>query len=207
MKIDLNNISKRYNRHWIFKNVNYQFSSDNAYVILGANGSGKSTLLQLIAGSLVSSDGTITYTTDSGQVAAEEVYSNVSIAAPYLDLIDAYTLEEIVDFHFKFKQFYPGINAKSFMDIIDLNNAQGKVLKEFSSGMKQRVKLALAILSNTPLLLLDEPTANLDKKGVEWYNQLMNNYRGKRLVIVCSNQQKEEYNFCTKELLIEDYKN
>ena len=206
MKITLNNIGKRYNRHWIFKGLNYEFSSDNAYVILGANGSGKSTLVQLIAGSLLSSEGSIAYHNNAGQVPDEEIYSNVSIAAPYLDLIEAYTIEEIIAFHFQFKSFYPGITAQKFIDIIALPSAQNKPLKEFSSGMKQRVKLALAILSDTPMLLLDEPTANLDKKGVDWYNRLMNNYRNNRLVIVCSNQQKEEYGFCNKELMIENYK-
>lgn len=206
MKINLTNIGKRYNHHWIFRKVGYEFSSENAYVILGSNGSGKSTLLQLIAGSLSASEGSIAYYHNSVQVPDEQIYSRVSIAAPYIDLIEAYTLEEIINFHFQFKQFYPGINAKKFIDVIDLPAVQNKPLKEFSSGMKQRVKLALAILSDTPLLLLDEPSVNLDKKGVEWYNLLMNTYRSNRLVIICSNRQKEEYGFCNKELMIENYK-
>lgn len=206
MKIKLTNIGKRYNHQWIFRKIDYEFNSENSYVILGSNGSGKSTLLQLIAGSLSASEGNISYHNNSVQVPDEQIYSSVSIAAPYLDLIEAYTLEEIIAFHFQFKQFYPGINTKNFIDIIDLPAAQNKPLKEFSSGMKQRVKLALAIFSHTPFLLLDEPTANLDIKGVEWYNLLMNTYRSDRLVIVCSNQQKEEYGFCNKELMIEDYK-
>ncbi|MBI2270993.1 MAG: ABC transporter ATP-binding protein [Bacteroidetes bacterium] len=206
MKVNLTNIGKRYNRHWIFKGLSYEFSSENAYVIMGANGSGKSTLLQLIAGSLSPSEGEISYHNDLVQVPGEQIYSSVGVVAPYLDLIEAYTLEEIIAFHFQFKQFYAGISAKIFIEIIDLPSAQNKPLKEFSSGMKQRVKLALAILSDTPLLLLDEPAANLDKKGVEWYSQLMNKYRNNRLVIVCSNQQKEEYGFCNRELMIENYK-
>ena len=72
--------------------------------------------------------------------------------------------------------------------------------------MKQRVRLVLAILSNTPLLLLDEPTSNLDKKGIEWYKQLMSEYCSERIVMVCSNHQQHEYEFCKNEIVIEKYK-
>ena len=72
--------------------------------------------------------------------------------------------------------------------------------------MKQKVRLALAILSNTPLLLLDEPTSNLDKKAIDWYQNLINNYSQNRLIIVCSNQQEYEYTCCNKQLQIEEFK-
>lgn len=206
MKIVLSNISKRYNRNWVFKDINYEFSSEQAYVISGANGSGKSTLLQLLSGSITPTQGIINYYNNSIEVENEKIYSSVSIAAPYLDLIEAYTLKEMIDFHFNFKSFCPGITIEKFIEVLNLDFALHKPIKEFSSGMRQRVKLALAILSDTPLLLLDEPLANLDKKGVAWYKDLMDVYRKNRLVIVCSNQQKDEYEFCSKELLIEDFK-
>lgn len=205
MKITLTNIGKRYNQHWIFKNINYEFVTEDAYVILGANGSGKSTLLQVLAGNLDSSEGTISFSDKNGIIDPENIYSKVSIVAPYLELLEAYTLKELVDFHFQFKEFYPGVTSEKFIELIGLESGIKK-LKEFSSGMKQRVKLALAILSNSPILLLDEPASNLDKKGVEWYNQLVLNHRKDRLLIVCSNQLREEYAFCSKELPIENYK-
>lgn len=205
-KVSLKNISKRYNRNWVFKNINYEFRSGNAYVILGANGSGKSTLLKLISGSLSASEGSIAYQDSTGTIPAEDIYSRLSMVAPYLDLIEAYTLEELIAFHFQFKKFSPGLSAGAIADMIQLDDSKQKRLSEFSSGMRQRVKLALAILNDSTLLLLDEPTSNLDKSGTDWYNQLMDKYRRDKLVIVCSNRQKEEYNFCDKELLIEDFK-
>jgi ABC-type multidrug transport system ATPase subunit len=206
VRIVLNKISKRYNDNWIFKNINYEFTSDHAYVIKGGNGSGKSTLLQLISGNLTPSEGTLNYYLNTSQIRYDQVYANLSMQSPSMDLIDVFTMREIISFHFRFKGLYPGISIQKVIDIIDLDESHKKPLKEFSSGMKQRVKLALAILSDTQILLLDEPTGSLDKNGINWYNQMMNKYRKNRLVIVCSNQIKEEYSFCNKELTVEDYK-
>ena len=83
MKIELKNIGKRFNYEWIFRNVNYEFTGDNNYVIMGANGSGKSTLLQVIAGSLIPSDGTISYEINQKKILSEDIYSYLSIATPY----------------------------------------------------------------------------------------------------------------------------
>ena len=79
------------------------------------------------------------------------------------------------------------------------------MIKYFSSGMKQRLKLALAFCSDTPMLMLDEPTSNLDKQGVEWYLGLVQQFAAGRLTIICSNQE-HEYSFCTQHLDISDYK-
>lgn len=206
MKIVLNNIGKRFNRHWIFKNINYEFSSDHAYVILGANGSGKSTLLQVLAGNSIPSEGLISHFDKNGKISEEKIYTQVGISAPYSDLIEAYTLEEAIQFHFQFKEYYKGITKENILDILGLDNSRKKNIKDFSSGMKQRVKLALAVLSNSPFLFLDEPLSNLDRNGVEWYRQLMKNHTENRLIVVCSNQQKDEYDFCTKEFSVEDFK-
>jgi len=206
MKIQLANVGKRYNYEWIFRNINYEFTSDSNYVILGANGSGKSTLLQVIAGNLMSSEGSISYRSAQKEVIQENIFSYLSIAAPYLDLFEEFTLEESIEFQKKFKSYYKDMDGKQIIDILQLEKAAGKQLKYFSSGMKQRVRLALAILSKTPILLLDEPTSNLDRKGIDWYQQLIQQYSDERLIIVCSNQQEQEYIFCDKQLNIEDYK-
>lgn len=207
MQISLTNIGKRYNYEWIFRNVNYEFSSADKYVILGGNGSGKSTLLQVIAGNLTSSEGEINYTVDpQTPIAVENIFQHLSYASPYLELFEEFTLTESIEFQAKFKPFYTGLDTKAIIALTQLEKAKDKQLKNYSSGMKQRVKLAMAILANTPLLLLDEPTSNLDKKAIDWYQDLIVKYTGNRLVIVCSNQIEHEYFFCKKQLHIEDYK-
>jgi ABC-type multidrug transport system ATPase subunit len=208
MNIQLTNIGKRYNYEWIFKGIHFEFTTGNNYAILGSNGSGKSTLLQVVAGNFIPSEGEIKYSvSSSGTIEQEELYKQLSIATPYLDLFEEFTLNESVAFHSKFKPFLPGLTNKEIVSLMQLEKAQDKQLKYFSSGMKQRVRLALAILSNTPLLLLDEPTSNLDKNAVTWYQQLIQSHASNRLIIVASNQLEYEYaSFCNILLNVEDYK-
>jgi ABC-type multidrug transport system ATPase subunit len=205
MKIVLENVGKRYNTEWIFRNINFEFQPNDKCVLLGANGSGKSSLLQLIAGSSIPSEGKITYAS-SAPIEQENIFRQLSIAAPYLELIEEYSLKEMIDYHCKFKPFYDGITTEQAIAITQLDKAKNKIIKNYSSGMKQRIKLALAILSDTPLLLLDEPLSNLDAQGIDWYKQLIHDYAQNRLVIVCSNRQKQEYEFCNRELDVENFK-
>ena len=205
MKIVLENIGKRYNSEWIFRKLNYEFENDNNYVILGANGSGKSTLLQLIAGNQIQSEGKINYSSGA-PIETESFFTHISYAAPYLELIEEFTLRETIQFHFKFKKMRNGFTEDKIIQTCYLEASSDKQLKNYSSGMKQRVRLALAILSDTAVLLLDEPCSNLDHKGVEWYNKLISENKTDRLIIVCSNKQKEEYAFCTKEINVEEFK-
>ena len=206
MHIQLTNIGKRYNYEWIFRKVNVEFINENKYVILGANGSGKSTLLQLIAGNLIPSEGEIVFNVNAENIDQENLYRHISYSAPYLDVFEEYTLQEAIEFQGKFKAYLNGLAANEIIVLTELEKVKNKQLKYFSSGMKQRVKLALAILADTSLLLLDEPTSNLDKKAIDWYQKLVNNYSKNRLIIVCSNQIEYEYSFCNKQLQIEDYK-
>lgn len=206
MPITLKNIGKRYNREWIFRGVEAGFSEAEPTVILGSNGSGKSTLLQVIAGAYLPTEGEISYDIQGQVTAASEFYRSVSMAAPYLELMEEFTLLETIAFHRRFKNWRNGLGDNDVLEASGLRASAGKALKHFSSGMKQRVRLLLAILSDTPVLLLDEPCSNLDFNAVNWYQELAGSHRDNRIIIVCSNQQKEEYFFCTKQLLVEDFK-
>lgn len=205
MKIVLENIGRRFNKEWIFRQLNYTFEQGQSYAVLGPNGSGKSTLLQVIAGSLGPSEGKIQYEKAGKVLEAESVYTTISLAAPYLDLMEDFSLREMIDFHFKFKTPLPGIDNDKVIDILGLQHSADKAIRYFSSGMKQRTKLVLAVLSDVPILLLDEPTANFDTQGVQWYQELIRQYTSDRLLIVCSNQETE-YHFCQHQLRLSDYK-
>lgn len=206
MQASLENIGKKFGREWIFRGVNHVFHPGKSTVILGANGSGKSTLLQVISGSLVEGEGKVRYSTGGKDIPQEEVYRHVSIAAPYLDLNDDFTLKESISFHGKFKNWRSGIQEKDLLGISGLSHAADKQIKHFSSGMRMRVRLLLAVLSDTSLLLLDEPCSNLDQAGCEWYGKLVTDHASDRTIIVCSNQVKEEFFFCTEELRMERFK-
>lgn len=205
MEITLSNTGKRYNREWIFRRFNYQFQSGKNYAITGPNGSGKSTLLQVIAGATLHNEGTIEYNNGQQKNNNEQHYKNISIAAPYLELIEEMTAKEILEFHSKFKPLISSLSIQEMLKIVGLENATNKQLRYFSSGMKQRLKLAQAFFSNTPVLLLDEPTTNLDADGIDLYRSLISNYTRNKLVIVSSNV-KQEYDFCEEVIKISDYK-
>jgi ABC-type multidrug transport system ATPase subunit len=206
MRISLKDVGKRYNRDWIFRNVNFEFLAGEAYAILGSNGSGKSTLLQVIAGNQLSSEGTVSYYQEQKQISAENIYSSLGFASPYLELIEEFTLLEQLHFQLQFKPFFASLSIPEMLEITGLEKSKDKAIKYFSSGMKQRLRLALAILSNSSILLLDEPTSNLDKNGINWYNSLIQNYKSNRILIVCSNHQLQEYEFCKQQLSMEDFK-
>jgi ABC-type multidrug transport system ATPase subunit len=193
--IRLEQISKRFQYEWIFKNISTHFEANQSYTLIGANGSGKSTLLQIIAGIISPTSGKIMYQANGQNIPIERWFKHISIATPYQELIEELTLNELVKFHLQFKKFKNLIQANDFIQILGLEKSKNKFIKHFSSGMKQRVKLGLALYSDTSLLLLDEPTTNLDKQGVEWYQQEILQNLQNRICILCSNQA-HEYTFC-----------
>ncbi|MBI2730923.1 MAG: ABC transporter ATP-binding protein [Sphingobacteriales bacterium] len=217
MKITLSDVGKRFNREWIFRHVNYSFESGVHYAITGPNGSGKSTLLQVIAGMIDNSEGSVEMTDDSLQLTEKKqlssinrhlstnYYQHLSFCAPYFDLIEEMTLTEFLSFHFQFKNLLPGFDVRKIIEALGLEKAAQKQIRYFSSGMKQRVKLAQAIFADVPVVFLDEPCTNLDESGIAQYQQLIAEYCNNRLVIVSSND-KQEYGFCKEVLRIIDYK-
>jgi ABC-type multidrug transport system ATPase subunit len=206
MKIILTKLGKRFNRDWIFRNLDFEFHSEKKYAITGPNGSGKSTLLQIISGSAIHNEGTIDYFENDQPFVTEKIFHKISFAAPYLEVIEEMTLIEFFSFHGKMKGWLPQMNNKEIISILNLQKAQHKQVRYFSSGMKQRVKLAQAIFSNTPIVLLDEPLTNLDEEGVSLYNNLIENYCKNRLLIISSND-KREYSFCEAIIDLMQYKN
>lgn len=203
MQITLENCGKRYNRDWIFRKLSYTFLQGKTYAITGANGSGKSTLLQVIAASTNATEGTIKYSNAVSAIANEHIHQQLSIAAPYLDVIEEMTAIEFLEFHSAFKPLL--FSPKEIITIVDLEKAVNKQIRYYSSGMRQRIKLAQAIFSQSPVLLLDEPCTNLDKTGYQLYHHLIENYCKNKLVIVCSNDENE-MDFCEGRLSIMDYK-
>ncbi len=206
MRIELQDIGKKFNTEWIFRKVTFTFEENSTSAILGRNGSGKSTLLQVVAGNLQPSAGMVTYTRNGQSISSDDIFRQITMVAPYMELIEDFTLQEMLEFHFSFKQFLPGFDTATATEMLGFSNVNHKQIRQFSSGMKQRVKLILAILSDVPLLLLDEPTMNLDKAGIDWYLELIGNFSGKRTIIICSNLHQTESAFASKALQIEEYK-
>jgi ABC-type multidrug transport system ATPase subunit len=205
MKISLTDAGKRFNRDWIFRHLTYEFSAGQSYAIIGPNGSGKSTLLQVLSGSMEVNEGNAQWSMLNAQCPTEQVYNHISICAPYLEVVEEMTLIEFLNFHAGFKPFLSSITSEKIISILGLENAVNKQIRNYSSGMRQRVKLAQSIFSDVPVVLLDEPCTNLDAAGIQLYHDLINEYCKNRMVVVSSNDEVE-YRFCNERLNINDYK-
>lgn len=205
MQIQLTDAGKRFRFDWIFRGLSYAFQPGQRYALLGPNGSGKSTLMKVLSGHLSLSKGKIIFQENQRVLEPEQVYQRVSYAAPYIELIEEFTLAETLDFHIRLKPLLPGFSPEQLYELLDLPRARHKELRFFSSGMKQRVKLTLAVCSDTPVLLLDEPTTNLDVQAVAWFKRLVERYAGERLLVIASNDPGD-LELCREQLSILDYK-
>lgn len=206
MDIEVENISKSFLHHIIFRGVTLQIPQGSKWGLLGGNGSGKSTLLKVLASSLTPSSGSVSYAIDGQKIPSNEVAKHISFSGPYLDVIDQFTFPELIAFHQKFKPFEDGLSPEEVLDISQLAPVRKKKIADYSSGMKQRVKLSLAILSKTPVLLLDEPHTNLDAKSILWYRNTMEKYSENKTVIIASNRIEEEYFMAQNTLEVSDFK-
>ncbi len=191
MKIVTHNLSKRFNREWIFRNFSFEFITGKTYAIIGPNGSGKSTLLQILWGQMPASEGTISYQSINSIIPATEIYQSIAIATPYMDLIDEFTLEEMIQFHVGFKPTRSMKSVEEMIEKMGLQHARKKMISNFSSGMRQRLKLGIAFSTQADILFLDEPTSNLDKKSIDWYWDTLTPLLANTLVIIASNQETE----------------
>jgi len=195
MEILLDKVSKRFNQDLLFKDLNHRFCAPLSYAITGPNGSGKTTLLKIISGMIPCTAGEVIYRKSNEIVDPDSIYKYISYVAPYMELPEELTLNEFLKFHFGLKPNLEGLSSKDIAAMATLEHALNKPLHTFSSGMKQRVKLAIGIFSSTPVLLLDEPTTNFDESGTSWYKQEIKRVKSEKLIIISSNQ-RHEYDFC-----------
>ena len=205
MQISSESISKKFNTNWIFKDLGFEFNSGSSYAITGPNGSGKSTFLQIVSGFTLPTSGSINYQIQNQIIPDDQVYKHLSVVAPYLELIEEYTLKEFLSFHFRFKELLPGKSVEDLIVESKLEGAENKWIKNFSTGMKQRLKLSLSFFTNTSIILLDEPSTNLDSQGKDWYLDKVQSINKEKLLIIASNQSYE-HDFCNEIIHLPDYK-
>lgn len=205
MEVVLSDIGKRFNSQWIFKGITHTFTPNSTSALTGNNGSGKSTLLQIIYNFQTFSRGQISWKFKDILLQDETIPGMISLAAPYLELPEEFTLEEMLRFHFNIVPQNQLFTVEQMLNFAGLVGQEQKYIKHFSSGMKQRLKLLLAFCSNTPLLLLDEPCSNLDENGIKWYRSMLEENLGKRTIIIASNQSIE-YEGCQTIINVSQFK-
>ncbi len=206
MQIVLKDIEKKYGKERVFTRLCFSFFMGEHYLLSGFNGSGKSTLLRIISGSEKAAKGSVTYFQNNVEIPHEEVFNQMAIISPFSKLIEEFTIIELLDFYSKFKPIKEGFGADELISLAKLESSRNKPIQNFSSGMKQRLKLALAFITDVPILLFDEPCSNLDKVGEKWYAELIDTFKKDHLIIVASNQVETEAFFCMHELDVTSFK-
>lgn len=191
MDLYIQKLSKRYGRKVILNELTFTIPSGARFAITGPNGSGKSTLLKILSGGLLPSGGQIFYTQKGSAIAEDEVFRYIHFVAPYNTVIEELSLVELFRFHQSLGLLAGYTSYKAWTDRLDYAFDPARQIKTYSSGMKQRIKLGLALLDDRPLILLDEPGSNLDTAGKAWFFQLVNQISPDHTIVIASNEPTE----------------
>ncbi|MFT6867638.1 MAG: ABC-type multidrug transport system ATPase subunit [Cyclobacteriaceae bacterium] len=202
MHIEIENLGKRFNRDWIFRNLNLKIAEGQKIAITGRNGSGKSTLLKILGSYSLHTEGAVSYLDKGVKLAADDLQLKMNFAAPYFNLIEEFTLAELLVFHQKFKT--ANSNLDEVLKKAELSDAKNKSIKDFSSGMKQRTKLILAFSFDSEIIFLDEPTSNLDESGISLFQNMVKICDPKRTIVMASNLA-HEIEMCEEKIILENF--
>lgn len=205
MKITFEKAGRKFGAQVVFQNLSRSFEPGCRVAVLGGNGSGKSTFLKTLYGSLSLSSGKVVHEQAGQKLQGHAVARQIAFAGPYFELIEELPAQEFLDYYQRFRQLKPSTTTAQVLDAALLTEAAQKQISNFSSGMKQRLKLALALFSQTEVVILDEPTSNLDPKGMEWFQKLLESELGKRSLFVGSNFSATETFLCEEKVELKDY--
>ena len=188
MNIKFENVSKKFGAKKVIKNFSKSFKRKK-YAIIGDNGSGKSTLLQLISNLITPSDGKIIYSLDDIKIDKELFIKKIIFSAPYQKLVEELTVKEFLIFHYKFRDYIK--NPLTILSEFGLENFKNTQIKNLSSGSEQKLKLLISFNTKADFILLDEPTTNLDRKGITIYTKTIKKYSKDKGIIIATNREKD----------------
>ena len=192
ISLQVSGLAKAFNRRKVFSNISIVMRGSDSLTVTGRNGSGKSTLLKILAGLLSPSRGSIDFSVDEDPVSAGLRYRYIGFVAPYLQLYDEFSALENLEFFRKVRGL--DVTRSSVIELLErLNLADrgGEPLRTFSSGMKQRLKYVFALLHRPPVLLLDEPSSNLDAEGIDAVQRIVADQKRKGIVVIATNNAGE----------------
>lgn len=199
MEIKLVNVGKQYRYVWIFRHISETLRPGERWAILGPNGAGKSTLIKVLGGFLTPSEGQVVFLKDNKLL--EEAPLELNFSAPYVDLLEELTTREMCTFHAARRPWLAGLDTEQVIRIGQFENHADKQLRYFSTGMKQRLKVTLALCTASLAVLLDEPCSNFDQRYRDWYLELVETYLQGRLLVVASNDPWD-YAFCDRTMQV-----
>jgi heme exporter protein A len=204
--VQIENLVKYFGRRLVFSEMNFSFSSGSIYGVSGPNGSGKSTLVKIISNIISPTRGKVIHKLDNQNITQENLHNHIGFVSPYLFLYDEFSAEENL-IHFsnirgiKFEKDRSDI----LLNKLNLFDRKDDLVRGYSSGMKQRLKFIFALLHHPQLVILDEPTSNLDNDGKEKVYELIKEEAKSNLVIIASNEDSD-LQLCKETINIENYK-
>ncbi|MCX6169111.1 MAG: ABC transporter ATP-binding protein [Ignavibacteriales bacterium] len=204
--VELNNLIKFFGRRLIFDGINFSFSSRNVYGISGPNGSGKSTLVKIIADLISSTRGKVVHKYGEKIIEPEDLHNFLGFVSPYLFLYDEFTAEENLIYSANIRGIkFNKERSDYFFGALNLFERRNDLVRGYSSGMKQRLKFIFALLHEPQLIILDEPTSNLDNSGKEIVYKIIKEESKKNLIVIASNEDSD-LELCTEVIDLEKFK-
>ena len=198
ISIEAKGISKRFNRAVLFRNIDFSVSTGESIAITGPNGSGKSTLLEIIACIKKPTSGSIEYSRNNGAIDSSEIFDHIGFASPRTNPYGDLTGYENINFAM-ISRSSGNMDPDQLLKRFTIYKQRNKIVRLYSSGMKQRLKLLIAILNDPPIILLDEPGTNLDKSGREIIFSYLESVRREKVIIIATNDEGEA-EFCDKRI-------
>jgi len=199
LQIELDHVGKQFRHRWVFQDLTTTILPGERIAITGSNGAGKSTLLKIASGLLTPSAGKVHFYLQDSIV--DDVPKKLNFTAPYLELIQEFSASELIAFHVKHRPLLPGWETGNFLEACHLYDERHKIIRHYSTGMQQRLRLALAIFTDSDLVCLDEPTSNLDEHYKQWYQELLEMHLGDRTLIIASNE-RFDYRICGRAVAL-----
>lgn len=205
--LEARDVAKRFGRRLLFRDLSFSVGTGRSLAVTGANGSGKSTLLRILAGVLTPTKGDVTLRLNGTDVPAEEHPLRVGLVAPYLNVYDGFSPRENLRFIAQARRLDRAAKRiEGMLEMVALAERADDLVSTFSSGMKQRVKFAAALLADPPVLLLDEPGVNLDAAGLDMVSEVVDRQVGRGGVVVVATNDDREAARHGRTLCVEDYR-
>jgi heme exporter protein A len=199
-------LNKVFGRRLIFNNINFKFENNGIFGISGSNGSGKSTLVKIIAGIISSSSGKVIHKTGTEEILPEKLHNHLGFVSPYLVLYDEFSAWENLAYFAEIRGIPLDTDRVNYLlEKFLLINRKDDLVKTYSSGMKQRLKFIFALVHSPELLILDEPTSNLDAEGKENVYAILKKEAESSIVIIASNEVTD-LALCSSKIELEQYK-
>jgi heme exporter protein A len=199
-------LGKTFGKRVVFSGLNFEFRQKGIYGIAGPNGSGKSTLVKIISGLMSPSKGSVKHFLDGKEILSEKLHNYIGFVSPYLVLYEEFTAWENLTLFSKIRgiQFNREM-TEYLLNVFLLYDRKDDFIKAYSSGMKQRMKFIFAMIHSPMILILDEPTSNLDEEGKASVYRMVNEQGAKSIVIVASNE-KNDLDLCSTQIVLQDFK-